>query len=101
MAHNYGLLSVNNGLLWGIVAYYFGLLGVPGSGLFFWARCCGLVRMLNMESNKELFLEVQVRTDKDSWKGLWCTYYELGLRSDGMWGSFGPEGKPYNHYIEP
>ena len=32
MAHNYGLLSVNSGLLWGIVAYYFGPLGVPGRG---------------------------------------------------------------------
>ena len=31
MANNYGLLSVNYGLLWGIVAYYFGLLGVPGT----------------------------------------------------------------------
>ena len=34
VAHNYGgLLSVNNGLLWGIVAYYFGPLGVPGRAL--------------------------------------------------------------------
>ena len=31
MACNYGLLSMNYGLLWGIVAYYFGLLGFPGS----------------------------------------------------------------------
>ena len=31
VAHNYGLLSVNNELLWGIVAYYFGPLGVPGT----------------------------------------------------------------------
>ena len=30
MAFYSGLLSVNYGLLWGIVAYYFGLLGVPG-----------------------------------------------------------------------
>ena len=30
MAQNYGLLSVNYGLLWGIVDYYFGLLGVQG-----------------------------------------------------------------------
>ena len=30
MAYNYGLLSVNYGLLWSIVACYFGLLGVPG-----------------------------------------------------------------------
>ena len=30
VAYNYGLLSTNNGLLWGIVANYFGLLGVPG-----------------------------------------------------------------------
>ena len=30
VAQNCGLLSVNNGLLWGIVAYYFRLLGVPG-----------------------------------------------------------------------
>ena len=30
MAYNYGLLSVNYGLLWRIVAYYFGLLGVQG-----------------------------------------------------------------------
>ena len=30
MADNYGLLSVNYGLLWSIVACYFGLLGVPG-----------------------------------------------------------------------
>ena len=27
---NYGLLSVNYGLLWGMVAYYFQLLGCPG-----------------------------------------------------------------------
>ena len=33
MACSYGLLSVNHGLLWGIVAYYFGLLGVPGRNL--------------------------------------------------------------------
>ena len=31
MAHNYGLLLTNNGLLWGIVAYCFQLLGCPGS----------------------------------------------------------------------
>ena len=31
MAYNYGLLSVYYGLLWGIVAHYFGLLGAPGS----------------------------------------------------------------------
>ena len=31
VAYNSGLLSVNSGLLWSIVAYYFGLLGVPGS----------------------------------------------------------------------
>ena len=31
VAYNYGLFSVNYGLLWGIVAYYFGLLGVPGT----------------------------------------------------------------------
>ena len=30
VASNYGLLSVNGGLLWGLVACYFGLLGVPG-----------------------------------------------------------------------
>ena len=30
MAYNYGLLSVNYGLLWGLVACDFGLLGVPG-----------------------------------------------------------------------
>ena len=30
MAHNYGLLETNNGLLWGIVACNFWLLGVPG-----------------------------------------------------------------------
>ena len=30
LAYNYGLLSANCGLLWGIVADYFGLLGVPG-----------------------------------------------------------------------
>ena len=30
MACNYGLLSVNYGLLWCVVASYFGLLGVPG-----------------------------------------------------------------------
>ena len=30
VACNHGLLSVNYGLLWGIVASYFGLLGVPG-----------------------------------------------------------------------
>ena len=33
VAHSYGLLSVNYGLLYGIVACYFGLLGVPGSPL--------------------------------------------------------------------
>ena len=32
MASNDGLLSINYGLLWGIVACYFGLLGVPGGG---------------------------------------------------------------------
>ena len=31
VAYNDGLLSVNCGLLWDIVAYFFGLLGVPGS----------------------------------------------------------------------
>ena len=30
MAYNYGLRSINYGLLWGIVASDFGLLGVPG-----------------------------------------------------------------------
>ena len=30
MAHDYGLLETNNGLLWGIVAYNFQLLGCPG-----------------------------------------------------------------------
>ena len=30
VACNYGLLWLISGLLWGIVAYYFGLLGVPG-----------------------------------------------------------------------
>ena len=30
MACKYGLFSVNYGLLWGIVAHCFGLLGVPG-----------------------------------------------------------------------
>ena len=30
VAHNYELLSINNGLLWSIVASFFGLLGVPG-----------------------------------------------------------------------
>ena len=34
-AYNYGLLSVNSGLLWGIVACYFGLLGFPGFFGFF------------------------------------------------------------------
>ena len=28
-AHNSGLLETNKGLLWGIVAYYFQLLGCP------------------------------------------------------------------------
>ena len=31
MAHNYGLLQANNGLVWGKVAYNFQLLGCPGS----------------------------------------------------------------------
>ena len=31
VAYNFGLLSVNCGLLWGIVAYYLGLLGAPGA----------------------------------------------------------------------
>ena len=31
MACKYGLFSMNYGLLWGIVVYCFGLLGVPGS----------------------------------------------------------------------
>ena len=30
MAYNYGLLWIHYGLLWRIVACYFGLLGVPG-----------------------------------------------------------------------
>ena len=30
VAHKYGLLSINYWLLWGIVADYFRLLGVPG-----------------------------------------------------------------------
>ena len=34
MAYNYGLLSVNYGLLYGIVAWFFGLLGVPGSIIY-------------------------------------------------------------------
>ena len=32
MAYNYGLLSMNYGVLWGIVAYYIGLLGFSGIG---------------------------------------------------------------------
>ena len=31
MAHNLGLLCLYAGLLWGIVAYYFELLGFPGN----------------------------------------------------------------------
>ena len=31
VAHIYGLLSVKYGLLWSIVASFFGLLGVPGA----------------------------------------------------------------------
>ena len=31
VAYNYELLSINNGLLWSIVASFFGLLGVPGT----------------------------------------------------------------------
>ena len=34
VAYNDGLLSMNYGLFWGIVACYFGLLGFPG-------RTCG------------------------------------------------------------
>ena len=34
MAYNYGLLSVNYGLLWSVEAYLFGLLGVPSLGIF-------------------------------------------------------------------
>ena len=30
VAYYYGLLSVNYGLLWSIVVFYLGLLGVPG-----------------------------------------------------------------------
>ena len=30
VAHNLGLLCLNDGLLWGIVAQYFWLLGFPG-----------------------------------------------------------------------
>ena len=33
MAENEGPTSINYGLLWGIVAYSFGLLGSPGSGV--------------------------------------------------------------------
>ena len=33
MAYNYWLLSDNYGLLWDIVAYYFGLPCVPGEAL--------------------------------------------------------------------
>ena len=36
MAHNYGLLETKNGLLWGVLAYIFWLLGVPGRGLEYW-----------------------------------------------------------------
>ena len=32
VAYNSGLLWLLSGLLWGIVASYFGLLGVPGTG---------------------------------------------------------------------
>ena len=31
VAYNYGLLSVDYGLLWGIVAYHFELLSFPGT----------------------------------------------------------------------
>ena len=31
VAYNSGLLSMDYGLLWGIVASYFGLLGLPGA----------------------------------------------------------------------
>ena len=34
MAYNSGLLSMNYGLLWGIVAYFVGLLGVPGKSKY-------------------------------------------------------------------
>ena len=40
MAYTYGLLSINYGLLWGIVAYSVRLLGFPGTSfllLFFWS----------------------------------------------------------------
>ena len=49
VACNYGLLSLNNGLLWGIVAVYFGLLGCglvsPNNGLLWGivACCFGLL----------------------------------------------------------
>ena len=33
-AYNNGLLSINYGLLWGIVAYCFRLLGFPGTSIF-------------------------------------------------------------------
>ena len=36
MAHNNELLSFNYGPLYGIVAHYFGLLGVPGG--YLWDR---------------------------------------------------------------
>ena len=37
MAYNYGLLSLNYGILRSIVAYFFGLLGIPGrSHSFAW-----------------------------------------------------------------
>ena len=34
MACNYGLLWIIHGLLWGVVAFYFRLLGVPGNHQF-------------------------------------------------------------------
>ena len=34
VAYNNGLFSMHCGLLWGIVACYFGLLGFPGSSFF-------------------------------------------------------------------
>ena len=48
MAHNYGLLEANNGLFWGIVAYFFRLLGCPGRAYWGLSGLIGSLPLLRL-----------------------------------------------------
>ena len=45
VAYNYGLVSVNYWLLYGIVAYFFRLLGVPGCYAWYFVSIIFVLRL--------------------------------------------------------